>query len=200
MGTIDPATAKMKHLLIFAAFATIAIVPGVDVVNRAPSDYQNCDCQCNSDKWTDGNGIKGNCLSPDRTGAHFCYVSGRALCSCRDIQVSSFLKDNNGRFKYYSYEACATPRRNQCTNHGLGNYGDGDFPHCSGGYPHGSGSHGHNSGFGNNNGGNYGSGSGGHNSGFGNSGGNFGSGGNYGSGSGGFGISGGNYGNNGFGN
>merc|ERR1712227_697953 len=64
-------------------------------------------------------------------GALFCYVSGSALCSCRDIQQSSFLPGNNGRLKYYSYEACTTPPRNQCSNYGFNqNLGDGDYPYC----------------------------------------------------------------------
>ena len=105
---------------------------GTTIVNqKAASSYQNCNCQCDSVTWTDGNAIRGNCRSQDRNGALFCYVSGSALCSCRDVQVSSFLKGNDGRFKYYSYEACTTPPRNQCSNYGLGNFGDGDFPYCS---------------------------------------------------------------------
>merc|ERR1711944_148353 len=127
MGTLDPTTAKMKHLLIFMAFG---FVHSLDVDNRAPSTYQNCNCQCNSDTWTDGQYIRGNCKSQDKSGALFCYISGSALCACRDIQVSSFLKDNNGRYKYYSYEACTTPERHRCTNYGTGNFGDGDFPYC----------------------------------------------------------------------
>merc|ERR1712061_459606 len=133
-----PKTHKMKaFLLIFGLFAKEAL--GIDFVDnkkitvdtRAPSTYQNCNCQCNSDTWTDGTTIKGNCRSEDRNGALFCYVSGSALCSCRDIQQSSFLPDNNGRLKYYSYEACTTPPRNQCRNYGFNqNLGDGDYPYC----------------------------------------------------------------------
>merc|ERR1711963_236120 len=103
----------------------------ITVDTRAPSTYQNRNCQCNSDTWTDGITVKGNCRSEDRNGALFCYVSGSALCSCRDIQQSSFLPDNNGRLKYYSYEACTTPPRNQCSNYGFNqNLGDGDYPYC----------------------------------------------------------------------
>merc|ERR1712186_82607 len=103
----------------------------ITVDTRAPSTYQNCNCQCNSDTWTDGTTVKGNCRSEDRNGALFCYVSGSALCSCHDIQQSSFLPDNNGRLKYYSYEACTTPPRNQCSNYGFNqNLGDGDYPYC----------------------------------------------------------------------
>merc|ERR1711987_36791 len=131
-------THKMRaFLLIFGLVAKEAL--GIDFVDnkkitvdtRAPSTYQNCNCQCNSDTWTDGTTVKGNCRSEDRNGALFCYVSGSALCSCRDIQQSSFLPDNNGRLKYYSYEACTTPPRNQCSNYGFNqNLGDGDYPYC----------------------------------------------------------------------
>merc|ERR1711944_250431 len=130
MGTLDPTTAKMKHLLIFMAFG---FVHSLDVDNRAPSTYENCNCQCNSDTWTDGQEIKGNCRSTDRNGALFCYVSGDALCACRDVQQSSFLPNNDGRLKYYSYEACTTPPRNQCSNYGQQNFGDGDFKYCQNG-------------------------------------------------------------------
>merc|ERR1712038_1706357 len=133
-----PKTHRMKaFLLIFGLVAKEAF--GIDFVDnkkitvdtRAPSTYQNCNCRCNSDTWTDGTTVKGNCRSEDRNGALFCYVSGSALCSCRDIQQSSFLPDNNGRLKYYSYEACTTPPRNQCSNYGFNqNLGDGDYPYC----------------------------------------------------------------------
>merc|ERR1711935_81342 len=103
----------------------------ISIDQRAPSTFENCNCQCNSDTWTDGQYIRGNCRSKDRNGALFCYVSGSALCSCRDVQVSSFLKNNQGRFKLYSYEACTTPPRNQYRNQGYNsNLGDGDFPYC----------------------------------------------------------------------
>merc|ERR1711936_1493199 len=102
-------------------------------MGRAPSTYENCNCQCNSDTWTDGQEIKGNCRSTDRNGALFCYVSGDALCACRDVQQSSFLPNNDGRLKYYSYEACTTPPRNQCSNYGQQNFGDGDFKYCTSG-------------------------------------------------------------------
>ena len=35
--------------------------------------------------------------------------------------------------RYYSFEACTTPRRNNCQNYGLANLGDGDFPYCDDG-------------------------------------------------------------------
>merc|ERR1712244_94576 len=127
----------MKLLVIFISLLakeTFCQEERISVDTRAPSTFQNCNCQCDSDTWTDGQYIRGNCRSKDRNGALFCYVSGSALCSCRDVQISSFLKNNQGRFKYYSYEACTTPPRNQCRNSGYNsNLGDGDFPYCSSG-------------------------------------------------------------------
>merc|ERR1712061_452566 len=142
------------HLVFLVTLYTIATVHGQrsrTVINtKAPSDYQNCDCQCNSDTWTDGYQVRGNCKSADRTGARFCYISGRALNSCRDVKRSSFLEDSYGRRKYYSYEACSTPPRWQCSNFGYGgNYGDGDF-NQGGGHGHGHG-HGHGGSYGGSN-------------------------------------------------
>merc|ERR1712217_641383 len=113
----NPRTSKdtMKIYILLSVILVAQEAFGqVTVKPKAPSTFQNCDCQCNSDTWTDGNEIKGNCKGRDRNGALFCYVSGRALRACRDIQQSSFLPDNNGRLKYYSYEACTTPARNRC--------------------------------------------------------------------------------------
>merc|ERR1712029_1232865 len=106
--------------------------------------YQNCNCQCDSYTWSDGNYIRGNCRSkaklpgPSQATGLFCYISGSALCSCRDVQRSNSVVDSYGNLRYYSFEACTTPPRNQCTNYGWGsyggnggNYGDGDFPYCS---------------------------------------------------------------------
>merc|ERR1712226_932878 len=138
----------MKIFLLFVClFAKETLGQAkISIDQRAPSTFENCNCQCNSDTWTDGQYIRGNCRSKDRNGALFCYVSGSALCSCRDVQVSSFLKNNQGRFKLYSYEACTTPPRNQCNNQGYNsNLGDGDFPYCS---------YNNNNNFGNNNFGN----------------------------------------------
>merc|ERR1712066_964787 len=128
----------MKILLLFVglvvkeAFGQRA-QDKITVDTRAPSTYENCNCQCNSDTWTDGQTIKGNCRSKDRNGALFCYVSGDALCAGRDVQQSGFLPNNDGRLKYYSYEACTTPTRNQCSNYGQQNFGDGDFKYCQNG-------------------------------------------------------------------
>ena len=33
----------------------------VTVDGKAASTYQNCNCQCDSDTWTDGIAIRGNC-------------------------------------------------------------------------------------------------------------------------------------------
>merc|ERR1712018_734670 len=108
----------------------------IDVAVRAPSDYLNCNCQCDSYTWSDGKYTRGNCKSKAKlpgkytsaTGL-FCYVSGSALCSCRDVQVSKSVTDSYGRPRYYSFEACTTPPRNRCNNYGS-NFGDGDFPFC----------------------------------------------------------------------
>merc|ERR1719410_2812114 len=122
----------------------------IDVAVRAPSDYLNCNCQCDSYTWSDGKYTRGNCKSKAKlpgkytsaTGL-FCYVSGSALCSCRDVQVSKSVTDSYGRPRYYSFEACTTPPRNRSNSYGS-NFGDGDFPFCvnsgSGSYRPGSGS------------------------------------------------------------
>ena len=71
------------------------------------------------------------CFSPDATGANFCYVSGRAVKACRDVQIShSRTGSFSNRGKFYSYEACSTPPRNQCYNIGGPgtNLGEGDRP------------------------------------------------------------------------
>merc|ERR1712023_1645 len=99
-------------------------------------DYLNCNCQCDSYTWSDGKYTRGNCKSKAKlpgkytsaTGL-FCYVSGSALCSCRDVQVSKSVTDSYGRPRYYSFEACTTPPRNRCNSYGS-NFGDGDFPFC----------------------------------------------------------------------
>merc|ERR1712184_233542 len=106
----------------------------ITVDTRAPSTYQNCNCQCDSIMVTDGNELKGNCRSQDKNGVLFCYISGRALNACRDRQRSSFLPNSQlsrrSDLRYYSYEACTTPPRNQCSNNnnfGNQNLGDGDY-------------------------------------------------------------------------
>merc|ERR550525_1707394 len=102
----------------------------ITVDTRAPSTYQNCDCQCDSVTWTDGSTIKGNCRSQDKNGVLFCYISGSAIRAYGDVQRSSFLPNNNGQLRYYSYNACTTPPRNQCRNNnnfGNQNWGDGDY-------------------------------------------------------------------------
>merc|ERR1711953_1629434 len=119
----------------------------ITVDTRAPSTYQNCDCQCDSVTWTDGSTIKGNCRSQDKNGVLFCYISGSAIRACGDVQRSSFLPNNNGQLRYYSYNACTTPPRNQCRNNnnfGNQNWGDGDYQSNGGSntyYPGGSNSY-----------------------------------------------------------
>merc|ERR1712020_785417 len=146
---------NMKLAVIGLTSFLVSISLAQDVVNekagnsikvdtRAPSTYQNCNCQCDSYTWSDGNYIRGNCRSkaklpgPSQATGLFCYISGSALCSCRDVQRSNSVVDSYGNLRYYSFEACTTPPRNQCTNYGWGsyggnggNYGDGDFPYCS---------------------------------------------------------------------
>merc|ERR1711936_580722 len=132
MGSVKILQTNMKLAVIGLTTFLASISLAQDVVNekagnsikvdtRAPSTYQNCNCQCDSYTWSDGN-----------------YIPGSALCSCRDVQRSNSVVDSYGNLRYYSFEACTTPPRNQCTNYGWGsyggnggNYGDGDFPYCS---------------------------------------------------------------------
>merc|ERR1712066_75362 len=154
-GSVKILQTNMKLAVIGLATFLASISLAQDVVNekagnsikvdtRAPSTYQNCNCQCDSYTWSDGNYIRGNCRSkaklpgPSQATGLFCYISGSALCSCRDVQRSNSVVDSYGNLRYYSFEACTTPPRNQCTNYGWGsyggnggNYGDGDFPYCS---------------------------------------------------------------------
>merc|ERR1711988_1260833 len=154
-GSVKIFKTNMKLAVIGLTTFLASISLAQDVVNgkagnsikvdtRAPSTYQNCNCQCDSYTWSDGNYIRGNCRSkaklpgPSQATGLFCYISGSALCSCRDVQRSNSVVDSYGNLRYYSFEACTTPPRNQCTNYGWGsyggnggNYGDGDFPYCS---------------------------------------------------------------------
>merc|ERR1712012_277349 len=154
-GSVNILKTNMKLAVIGLTTFLASISLAQDVVNekagnsikvdtRAPSTYQNCNCQCDSYTWSDGNYIRGNCRSkaklpgPSQATGLFCYISGSALCSCRDVQRSNSVVDSHGNLRYYSFEACTTPPRNQCTNYGWGsyggnggNYGDGDFPYCS---------------------------------------------------------------------
>jgi len=120
----------------FGGDQTKPIKQGIDVDTRAPSDYNNCNCQCDSYSWVDSSGYRaGNCRTSDRTGARFCYVSGSALCACRDVRISQTRPNNFNGPLYFSYEACATPARNsyECRNDNggyYGNFGDGDYPYC----------------------------------------------------------------------
>jgi len=101
---------------------------------RAPSSYQNCNCQCDSYQVRKNNQLLGNCVTPDSNGVLFCYIKGDAVCSCRDAQPSSFLTDpTTNKPRLFSYEACTTAARNQCRNQGLldNNLGPSNFPHCS---------------------------------------------------------------------
>merc|ERR1711971_114123 len=136
MGNHTSIPTSSKHTMkIFLLFVGLMAKEAfcqkrITVDTRAPSTYQNCNCQCDSTTWTDGSTIKGNCLTSDRNGARFCYISGRARRACTDVQQSSFLPNNNGQLRYYSYNACTTPPRNQFNNNnnfGNQNWGDGDY-------------------------------------------------------------------------
>ena len=57
----------MKTLIVFVALLGAALSypqpqEEPDVSVRAPSTYQNCDCQCDSYTWTSNGKILGNCL------------------------------------------------------------------------------------------------------------------------------------------
>merc|ERR1712083_1008896 len=141
----NPTSSKHTMKILISIFVILVVQETfgqktITTKPKAQSTFQNCNCQCDSDQWTDGTTIKGNCKSQDNNGALFCYISGRALQACGDIQQSSFLPNNNGAFKFYSYEACVTPPRNQCGQQGLignnqfgnnqfanQNFGDGDL-------------------------------------------------------------------------
>merc|ERR1712062_773566 len=125
---------------------------------RAASNCLNCECQCDSYAWTNSKGqYIGNCRTPDSSGANFCYVSGRAKRACRDVQQSTYRRDSfNGQKKFYSYEACVTPKKNDCyrinqqNGYNGQNCGDGDNNnggnHNNGGYPNNNGGHHNNNG------------------------------------------------------
>merc|ERR1712088_1254149 len=137
-GSVKILQTNMKLAVIGLTTFLASISLAQDVVNekagnsikvdtRAPSTYQNCNCQS-----------KAKLPGPSQATGLFCYISGSALCSCRDVQRSNSVVDSYGNLRYYSFEACTTPPRNQCTNYGWGsyggnggNYGDGDFPYCS---------------------------------------------------------------------
>merc|ERR1712110_116128 len=140
MGNHTSIPTSSKHTMkIFLLFVGLMAKEAfcqkrITVDTRAPSTYQNCNCQCDSIMVTDGNELKGNCRSQDKNGVLFCYISGRALNACRDRQRSSFLPNSQlsrrSDVRYYSYEACTTPPRNQCSNNnnfGNQNLGDGDY-------------------------------------------------------------------------
>merc|ERR1712062_9215 len=105
-GSVNILKTNMKLAVIGLTTFLASISLAQDVVNekagnsikvdtRAPSTYQNCNCQCDSYTWSDGNYIRGNCRSkaklpgPSQATGLFCYISGSALCSCRDVQRSN---------------------------------------------------------------------------------------------------------------
>nr|XP_040572305.1 uncharacterized protein LOC121121441 [Lepeophtheirus salmonis] len=105
---------KILILSIFVVFGSAQ-----DITLKAPSLAVNCGCQCSNYIFRDGNGItQGNCNSADRTGAKWCYVERGH--TCQDTRRSG-RRDNFGRLRQISYEACATPR---CGGGFLGGFGN----------------------------------------------------------------------------
>jgi len=113
-----------------AKISTDAVKLNTEIGLRAASNCYNCECQCDSYGWTNKNNqFFGNCVSADKTGAKFCYVSGRSKRACRDVQQSQYRRDSfSGSKKFYSYEACTTPAKQQCyrLQNNNQNCGDGD--------------------------------------------------------------------------
>merc|ERR1712117_1015097 len=78
-----------------------------DIGVKAPSPYENCNCQCHHYTWQDTYGkIQGNCKSLDGTRGRWCYVEGFA---CDDIQYSKSRRDQYGQLRKWSYQTCSTP-------------------------------------------------------------------------------------------
>ena len=72
IGSVKILQTNMKLAVIGLTTFLASISLAQDVVNekagnsikvdtRAPSTYQNCNCQCDSYTWSDGNYIRGNC-------------------------------------------------------------------------------------------------------------------------------------------
>merc|ERR1712024_283187 len=129
-GSVKILKTNMKLAVIGLTTFLASISLAQDVVNekagnsikvdtRAPSTYQNCNCQCDSYTWSDGNYIRGNCRSkaklpgPSQATGLFCYISGSALCSCRDVQRSNSVVDSYGDLPY-----CSNSGSNSGSNQG----------------------------------------------------------------------------------
>ena len=52
---------KFFLALICLAGAALAAPQDPEIAVRAPSSFQNCDCQCDSYQWTSKGRILGNC-------------------------------------------------------------------------------------------------------------------------------------------
>merc|ERR1712018_499255 len=76
--------AKMKIFVIAALLSLTQALPqkvtfeqenvkgDIDVDTRAPSDYANCNCQCDSYTWVNSRGVRaGNCQVADNTEPSF---------------------------------------------------------------------------------------------------------------------------------
>jgi hypothetical protein len=140
-------------LLATVAYAidTVDVESKGVISQKAPSSFQNCDCQCSHYTWRDSYGKKqGNCRSSDNTGAQWCYTNSN---SCTDLKYSKNRRDSYGSVRRWSYQACSTPSRrsNKCSNYGNGGgFGQGGGQ-GNGGHNGGHGNGGHGNGFGNGN-------------------------------------------------
>merc|ERR1711936_977360 len=125
---------KQYTIAMFSLLAVATCVLGAPqskkIGVKAPSPYENCNCQCDHYTWQDTYGaIQGNCKSSDNTRGRWCYVQGN---SCDDIQYSKNRRDQYGQLRKWSYQACSTP----APGYG-GGYGGGcNQRHggCNGGY------------------------------------------------------------------
>jgi hypothetical protein len=140
-------------LLATVAYAidTVDVESKGVISQKAPSSFQNCNCQCSHYTWRDSYGKKqGNCRSSDNTGAQWCYTNSN---SCTDLKYSKNRRDSYGSVRRWSYQACSTPSRrsNKCSNYGNGGgFGQGGGQ-GNGGHNGGHGNGGHGNGFGNGN-------------------------------------------------
>ncbi|CAB4065196.1 unnamed protein product [Lepeophtheirus salmonis] len=99
-------SSETGKILILSVF--MAVSSAQDITLKAPSLSVNCGCQCSNYAFVDTHRrTQGNCNSADQTGAKWCYVDRGH--TCQDSRRSG-RRDNYGRRRQISYEACATPR------------------------------------------------------------------------------------------
>ncbi|XP_059087847.1 uncharacterized protein LOC131884176 [Tigriopus californicus] len=120
----------MKVLCIISAILAMSALTRTQeaskdgIIQKAPSNVVNCNCQCDNYTYTNHKGqIQGNCKSADQTYGLWCYVDRQDDCS--DIRYSRDRVDSYGNKRKWSYQACSTPALNsyECRN---GNYGNGN--------------------------------------------------------------------------